>query len=201
MKAASIDHYLSEHEYLSGEKISQLKHEYIAGEVFAMAGASRNHERIAGNIYAKLLQQLTNIPCEPFSSDLKVKALNNFYYPDVLVVCDDADGNNYYTEKPLIIVEVLSKSTRRMDKTHKMQAYKNIPELQEYVLIEQDYVDVEICRRNNHWQSEHYFLGDEITFKTLELTLTVAEIYQRVQNEDMQLYLEALASKTENLPL
>lgn len=199
MKAAHVNNYLSEHEYLSGEKISQLKHEYIAGEVFAMAGASRKHNIISANIARLFGNHLEHTACITFNADMKVKALNNFYYPDVLVVCDDADGDDYYTEKPLIIVEVLSKSTRRMDRTHKMQAYKNIPELQEYVLIEQNYVDVEICRRNNHWQSEHYFLGDEITFKTLELTLTVSEIYQRVQNEDMQLYLEALASETENL--
>lgn len=176
---------LSEADYLNGEKISQIKHEFIKGDVYAMAGASRNHERIAGNIFAKFLQHLDGTPCESFSSNLKVKAANNFYYPDVLVVCNDDNGDEYYTNSPVIIVEVLSKSTRHRDKCTKMDAYRTITTLQEYVLIEQDFVEIQVCRRKNNWFPEYYFLNDEITFESLALTLSVETLYQRVKNNDM----------------
>ena len=180
----ATNYHLSEAEYLEGEKISEIKHEYIEGEVYAMAGASRNHNRISANLSRHFGNHLENIPCEPFTSDLKVKAGNSFYYPDVLVACND-DGDDYYSESPILIVEVLSKSTRRHDKVTKMNAYRTIPTLQEYVLIEQNFIDIEICRRSSHWQSEHYFLGDKVTFESLELTLSVESIYQRVNNEEM----------------
>lgn len=123
-------------------------------------------------------------------ADIKVKAENNFFYPDVMVVCADENGDEYYTEKPTIIVEVLSKATRRMDKSTKLAAYKALPSLQEYVLIEQDFVDVEILRRSTHWLSEHYFLGDSLTLESIDLTVTVSDLYQRVNNEDMQEFLQ-----------
>lgn len=186
--------YLTEAEYLHGEQFSDIKHEYIHGDVYAMAGASRNHERLSGNVFAVLLTHLKDLRCEPFMSDIKVKADGNFFYPDVIVVCDDEQGDDYYTEKPVFIVEVLSKGTRRNDKRLKMNAYKTIPSLQEYVLIEQDCVDVEVCRRSNGWLSEHYFLGDDVTFSALDLTLSVADIYARVNNEDMRDYLQQLAN-------
>lgn len=192
--------YLTEVEYLHGEQFSDIKHEYIHGEVYAMAGASRNHERLSRNVYAAFIAHLKDLPCEPFASDIKVRADGNFFYPDVLVVCDDEQGDDYYTEKPVIIVEVLSKATRRNDKSLKMTAYKTLPSLQEYVLIEQDCVDIEVCRRTNGWVSEHYFLGDEVTFTSLALTLSVADIYARVNNEDMRDYLQQLAN-TETISL
>jgi Uma2 family endonuclease len=188
--------YLTETEYLQGEQLSDIKHEYIYGEVYAMAGASRHHNIITTNIARQLGNHLEQTPCMVFSSDMKVKADGHFFYPDVIVVCDDEQGDEYYTEKPVIIVEVLSKGTRRNDKSLKMQAYKTIASLQEYVLIEQDCVDVEVCRRANGWISEHYFLGDDVTFTALDLTLSVADIYARVNNEDMRDYLQQLNTET-----
>ncbi|MFI3218220.1 MAG: Uma2 family endonuclease [Methylococcales bacterium] len=192
--------YLTEAEYLHGEQFSDIKHEYIYGDVYAMAGASRNHERLSGNIFGALLSHLKDLRCEPFMSDIKVKADGHYFYPDVIVVCDDEQGDDYYTEKPVIIVEVLSKGTRRNDKSLKMHAYKTLPSLQEYVLIEQDFVDVEVCRRVNGWVSEHYFLGDEVTFTSLDLTLVVTDIYARVNNEDMSDYLQQLANEQGVIP-
>jgi Uma2 family endonuclease len=110
----AINHQITEEEYLQGELISDIKHELIDGEVYAMSGASKNHDRIAGNVYTKLLHLLENSPCEPFSSDVKVKVSGNFFYPDVMVVCDDQTDHPYYSEMPTILVEVLSKSTRLM---------------------------------------------------------------------------------------
>lgn len=178
--------WLSLEDYLAGELLSQIKHQYLDGEVVAMSGASRNHERIATNVVRMLGNHLLGKPCEPFSSDLKIKAGNYVFYPDAMVVCDDPQDHDYYTETPVLIVEVLSKSTRRLDETVKRRVYQNIPTLREYVLIEQDIVDVEICRRSQGWVSNHYFLGDQAYFESVDLTLDVAEIYARVDNEDMQ---------------
>ncbi|MEQ1621191.1 MAG: Uma2 family endonuclease [Methylococcales bacterium] len=180
---------ISINEYLEGERLSDIKHEYIDGDVYAMGGASRSHNIISGNIFRILGNHLANTRCTTFASDMKVKAERCFFYPDVMVVCDDDQGDDYYTEAPVIIVEVLSKSTRRLDKATKMAIYKTIPSLQEYVLIEQDFVDVEVCRRSNGWVSQHYYLGDDITFESIDITLSCAAIYHRVNNDDMQAYL------------
>jgi Uma2 family endonuclease len=169
----------------------------IDGIAYAMAGASKNHQKILGNLFAKLHAHLENTPCTVFSSDLKLKVNRDFFYPDLLVVCDDPGEQDYYTEAPLIIVEVLSKTTRKTDKTLKRHAYQSSASLQEYVLIEQDFVDVEVCRRSTHWQSEHYYLGDTVQLAALELAVTVEALYARVQNEDMQAWLaEAQHPKT-----
>ena len=186
------DEWISEEAYLQSELFSAIKREYIDGAVYAMAGASKNHQRIAGNVSRKFGNQLENMPCEPFSSDIKVKVGSKFFYPDVMVVCKDDSSNDYYTENPVIIVEVLSKSTRRMDETAKKFAYQTLPTLQEYVLIEQDFVDVEVCRRSEGWISRHYFMGDSVTFDSVGLTLSVVDIYQRVDNDDVSSFLDAL---------
>ena len=179
---------ISEEGYLSGELISEIRHEYIDGHVYAMTGASKNHQRITLNVSSLFNIQLANTPCEPFSTDIKVKVGSKYFYPDVMVVCEDDEENEYYTRSPTIIVEVLSRSTRRMDETVKRIAYQNIPTLQEYVLIEQDIVDVEICRKSEAWISNHHFMGDQITFESLNLTLSIEDLYQRVNNEDVHAF-------------
>jgi Uma2 family endonuclease len=184
--------WISEEAYLQGELLSETKHEYIDGAVYAMAGASKNHQRITANVSGELWTQLKNTPCEPFSSDIKVKVGSKFFYPDVMVVCKDDTDNDYYTENPVIIVEVLSKSTRRMDETAKKFAYQTLPTLKEYVLIEQDFVDVEVCRRSEGWVSQHYFMGDSVTFESVDVTLSVADIYQRVENDDVSSFIASL---------
>jgi len=180
-------------DYLKNELDSDSKHEYLNGQVYAMAGASKNHQRIIMNIGSLFRSHLRGTPCDTFSSDIKVKVSDfAFFYPDVIVTCNDDSNNAYYTEQPLILVEVLSKSTRRMDETTKRRLYQTLPSLQEYVLIEQDIVDIEICRRPQGWQPEHYFMGDEITFAAIELTLSVNDIYERVQNEDVMTFFNGL---------
>ena len=188
----SID--IREENYLQGEINSKVKHELIDGGVYAMAGASGNHERISLNISRRFGNHLEGLPCEPFGSDMKVKVGSNFFYPDVIVDCNFDEDEPYFSESPAIIVEVLSKSTRRTDETIKREAYLDIPTLQEYVLIEQDFVDIEIVRRTEGWQPKHYFLGDEVTFQTIDLTLLVEDVYLRVHNEDV---IEFLSQKEE----
>ena len=191
-QSQSNHHLISVEDYLADELSRDKKHELIDGHIVMMAGASANHERISGNIYRKFGNHLEGSSCEPFGSDMKVKIGSNFFYPDAMVDCHFDESKPYYTETPAIIIEVLSKSTRRMDETSKRFAYINIPSLQEYVLIEQDIVDIEVIRRSEGWISKHYYLGDEVTFESIDLSLSVEEIYQRVNNEDM---LEFLAQK------
>jgi Uma2 family endonuclease len=178
-------------DYLQSELTSETKHEYLEGQLYAMAGASKNHQRIISNLVRAFSGHLRNTPCDTFTSDIKVRIGDlAFFYPDIIVACEDNTDNNYYTESPVIIVEVLSKSTRRKDETTKRRLYQTMPSLQEYVLIEQDIVDIEICRRSQSWQSEHYFMGDEITFAAIDLTMSVNEIYERVVNEDVSTFLD-----------
>jgi Uma2 family endonuclease len=181
--------------------VSEIKHEYVDGQMYAMSGASRNHDRIALNIGAELRTHLRGKPSEPFTSDVKVRVGKHFFYPDSMVVCDEIDPHQYYSETPVLIVEVLSKSTRRCDETLKPRLYQTIPTLQEYVLIEQDIVDVEVCRRSEGWVSNHYFLGDNVPLHSVDLAVSVADIYERVENEDMQTYLMELQQQSqENQP-
>jgi Uma2 family endonuclease len=180
------DHY-SITDYLNNELVSETKHEYLEGKVYAMAGASKNHQRIIVNLGSIFSGHLRNTPCDTFISDIKIRIGDlAFFYPDIIVACEDHTDNDYYTETPIIIVEVLAKSTRRMDETTKRRLlYQTLPSLQEYVLIEQDIVDIEICRRSEGWQPEHYFMGDDITFAAIDLTVSVNEIYERVINDDV----------------
>jgi Uma2 family endonuclease len=180
---------ISVEDYLKGELTSDIKHELIDGCVYAMAGASANHERISVNILSEFRNHLKNSPCEPFGSDMKLRINANFFYPDVMVDCLFDNSTPYFTQIPIIIVEVLSKSTRKKDTTLKLLSYINIPSLKEYVLIEQNFVDIEVLRRSEGWLPKHYFLGDEITFESIGLTLSVEDIYHRVQNDDMAEFL------------
>lgn len=182
---------ISELDYLDAELISTNKGELIDGHVHLMAGASANHDRIATNLLVEFSRHLDDSPCEPFGSDLKVKANVNFFYPDVTVVCGFDESQPIFTNTPTIVVEVLSQSTRRIDQTTKKLSYINLPTLQEYILIEQDFVDVEVVRRSNGWQSEHYFLGDVITLESIDLTISVEAIYKRVNNSEVKAFLAA----------
>ncbi|MFT4928128.1 MAG: Uma2 family endonuclease [Phenylobacterium sp.] len=189
MSIAKLKTMISEDEYLAGERISEVKHELIDGEVYAMSGGSANHDRIAGNLYSEFRHHLKGAECEPFGSDMMVKAGANFYYPDVSVDCDFDESESNLSTTPVIIVEVLSQSTRRIDQTSKRLSYINIPGLLEYVLIEQDFVQIEVARKRDDWRPSHYFLGDEITFEAIDLTLSVEEVYYRVHNEQMITFL------------
>ena len=179
---------ISVEDYLAGELENATKHELVEGQVIAMAGASVNHERIAVNFSAELYNRLKNSPCEPFGSDMKVRVRDNFYYPDLLVDCSFDEAEPYYTTSPVIIVEVLSRSTRKMDEKTKLIEYFNIPTLQEYVLIEQDIADVTVYRRQEGWRSTHYFLGESVYFESIDCTIAVEDIYRRVKNEDVDSY-------------
>ncbi len=185
--AISKTAYLSEQDYLEAEKVSDVKHEYFDGEIFAMSGAKANHQRITMNVGSAFHNHLKDTPCEAFISDMKVRADrgNKYFYPDVVVSCNQ-DGDSDFTESPRLVIEVLSNSTRKFDKDLKRKIYQTIPSLEEYVLIEQDHVEIEISRKSEDWHSSYYFLGDDVTFESIGLTLPVLEIYQRVENKELQ---------------
>lgn len=181
---------ISEEEYLQGELVAEFKHEFIDGEAYAMTGASEAHNLLAGNIFAELKSQLKGTPCRTFIADMKVKVANDFFYPDVMVVCQNSDDSDYYQQSPVIIVEVLSPSTRKFDKTAKRLKYQNIPTLEEYVLIDQTIAEIEVFRKKEHWQSFYYYLGDAITFESLGITVLVEDIYYQVNNDDVLAFLQ-----------
>ena len=185
--------YVSEQDYLEAEKVSEIKHEYFDGEIFAMSGVKANHQRITGNVFAELRQHLKSTSCEAFSSDMKVRADNGnkYFYPDVVVTCEK-ESEAYFLNSPRLIVEVLSNSTRKLDKDLKRKIYQTIPSLEEYVLIEQDHVEIEISRKSEDWRSSYYFLGDDVTFASIDLTLPVLELYQRVENDEIHAFMKEL---------
>ncbi len=194
--AKAKDSKISEEEYLEGELISDIRYEYIDGHVYAMSGASKNHHRISKNISRKFDDSFLEkgSSCESFSENMKVKESDKttkYFYPDVLVTCDPDDNDNeYYISSSIIIVEVLSESTRKYDLTAKKLYYFNIPTLQEYVVIEQDICQVEVFRKSDDWRSTVYFLGDQISFESIDVIVSVEDIYHHVKNKAMAKFLK-----------
>lgn len=184
-------HPISPEDYLHAEQLADTKHQLIDGEIFAMAGASENHNLLAGNIFSELKNQLKGKSCRTFIADMKVRVADDFYYPDVMVVCTEDKANDFYKTSPIILIEVLSKSTRKFDQTSKRLRCQSIPTLEEYVLIEQDKGEIQVFRKQQHWQSSYYYLGDDITFTSLNITISVAAIYDQVDNEDVLAFLTA----------
>ena len=152
------DLIVSVEEYLAGEVISEIRHEYVGGEVYAMAGASNVHNIIALNLAAALHNHLDGSPCVPYVSDMKVKVKaaseELFYYPDVMVACDPTDNAKLWREKPVLIVEVSSPETTRIDAREKNWAYQTIPSLEVYVMISQTACAVTVYRRETGWMPE-----------------------------------------------
>lgn len=192
--------YLAEHmteqEYLDSEPYAEVKREYIDGYVYAMAGAKAAHNRISGNLFLALGVHLKGKPCQPYIADMKVKSGKDYFYPDVLVECSDLPDDSVFTDSPVLIIEVLSRSTRRMDEVVKRKAYQQIVTLQELVLIEQDIAEVELMRRSTGWRSEKFLLGDSFTLESVGLTVTVEDIYERVDNQDVREWLEKKAGES-----
>ena len=172
---------ITEQQYLHGELQSQIKHEFVQGEVFAMVGATSAHNWISLNVASTLRTHLKGKPCRPYMNDMKVRIAENFYYPDVLVDCSDIANDAYFVETPILIVEVMSASTKTYDKTFKLQQYKNIPTLQEYVMVEQNTQLVEVVSRLDGWQPHYYELGDSFMLQSVGLKMSVAEVYDGIK--------------------
>ena len=177
--------WISPDEYLEGERSAEVRHEYVDGHVYAMAGASDDHNRIAGNIFAELRERLRDHRCEPFINDMKVKIppafADVYYYPDVLVACDPTDNARYFRERPAVIIEVLSTETERTDRREKALAYRQIPIVEAYVLVEQERMAATILRRTEPgWQS-HVIEGPGSILKLpgIGVEIPLERIYER----------------------
>jgi Uma2 family endonuclease len=173
---------LSVDDYLSGEQLSDVKQEYIDGRVYAMAGASWWHNRVAMRFYSKLEAHLEGTPTTTLTGDMKVRMLikqkDLFYYPDVVVTCDPRDTGGYFLRFPKLVIEVLSESTERLDRTEKRENYQTLPSLEEYVLVSQDQPEVTIFRRRANWEAEiNHGLEAVIHLESVELHLPLATIY------------------------
>src|SRR5437868_11662416 len=161
-----------------------MRHEYVGGQAYAMAGASARHNRIALNIAGRLNDHLAGDECEAFMADMKIRvAPDLFYYPDVVVTCDKPGGDPYFRTEPRLIIEVLSPTTERTDRHEKLAAYKNCPSVQEYALISQEGMMVELHRRlGDEWQMEIFTEAEEqFTFESIGLTMSLGDIYRNVR--------------------
>ena len=170
-------------EYLEGERKSETRHEYVAGDIYAMAGASRTHNIIALNIADTLRGLLRGSGCQPFITDMKVRVRTRgetlFYYPDVFVSCDPRDTDDYFSDYPSIIFEVLSPDTKRLDQREKRWAYQTLESLQTYVLVDQFKQELNVWRRvGDGWETQT-LAGKDAVLSIAEpaIALPLAEIY------------------------
>jgi Uma2 family endonuclease len=183
MSAQLKPRWFSVEEYLAFEEASEIKHEYVNGEIYAMTGASVRHNRITLNLATQLISHLRGSLCSVFVAEVKLrlKELNQdiFYYPDLMVCCDPNDRDLYWRSRPCLIVEVLSNSTARIDRSEKYLTYIQLDSLQGYLLLEQNKIGATLYRRNgNDWQREEFNDPQAVlTLPSVELTVQLAEIY------------------------
>lgn len=180
--------FLSAEEYLWRERLAEAKSEYVNGFVYAMAGATLQHIRIAFNINALVHNQLQGKPCEGFASDMKIRIdkANCFRYPDASGLCGplethDAVGDAYCN--PQFIIEVLSPSTEALDRGEKFHLYRLLDSLRDYVLVRQDRPEVEVFRLGDdgRWSGVRYDeLADVIELRSVGVALPLSAIYERV---------------------
>ncbi|GET39449.1 Uma2 family endonuclease [Microseira wollei] len=178
--------YFSPEEYLELEEISTIKHEYIQGHIYAMAGASKAHVIITGNLVTLLNNHLRATGCIVYSTDMKVRieAANTFYYADVAVTCDERDrtSSESFIRYPRLIIEVLSRQTEAFDRGDKFADYKTLETLQEYVLVNQYQRTVERFYRNSEgeWVPFVYRDGEEVRFDSINFGQAIAALYENV---------------------
>ncbi|MDI6794971.1 MAG: Uma2 family endonuclease [bacterium] len=175
-------------EYFDMEKLSEYKSEYFYGEIFAMAGGTPNHNRITINLAGTLNAAFKDKFCEAFASDLRVQVEKgrHYTYPDVVVVCGElefAEKRKDTIINPVIIMEVLSDSTKDYDRGTKFTVYRNIKTLQDYILIDQDIVHIEYFskKEDGTWRLQEYFNMEEVlTLESIQVKISIKEIYNRV---------------------
>lgn len=180
---------ISVQDYLDGEKLARRKHEFVAGTIYAMAGATANHNRIATTATVLIGSQLRGKTCEVFNSDMKVRVRQKydtrFYYPDLSVVCEPNAQTETFHDRPVVIVEVISESTRRTDEHEKRDAYLSIDSLCVYVLLESSSAAAVVYRRRDEGFHREAYLGLEavILLPEIEGNLALAEVYAKVKFE------------------
>lgn len=180
--------YVSQEEYLAMERASEQKHEYFKGEVFAMSGASNEHNDINYNINRLVAPFLHGKGCKLYGSDFRIHIPENtlYAYPDFTIVCGKTETTEVYTDNltnPAVIIEILSKSTMDYDRGTKFNLYRSIKTLKEYILIDSTKISVEhfLKQQDNSWNlTEFKELADSFTISTISLTLLLQDIYEDV---------------------
>jgi Uma2 family endonuclease len=167
-------------EYLEFEMASPLRHEFVDGEVYVIEGASRRHSRVVANIATLLHSAAAGGTCEVHSQGFRLRVGDDMYYPDVMVGCSASDTHDLWALEPCLLVEVTSPSTARIDRTNKLQAYRGIPSLRAYLIVEQAW-----RRIVRHWRADggawhvEELLGDgAITLPCPEIVLTLDQLYE-----------------------
>lgn len=176
---------MSYEKYLAWESTQEVRHEYFNGEVIAMAGGTRNHNRVSGNCFKILDDALSDRKCEVYIADIKVqvKPSKKYFYPDVVVTCDERDNEPQLVSFPCLIIEVLSPSTEAYDRGFKFSQYRKLESLQEYVLVQVDQPIVEVFQldQGGKWLFSEYGLGDRIFLKSINVEVEIIDLYRQVQ--------------------
>jgi len=172
--------------FLAWEATQTEKHEFLAGEVFAMGGARREQVLVSGNIYSAVKQRIRGTPCQAYIADMKLRvdAMDAFFYPDVMVSCHPDDRRaEQFLSHPRLVIEVLSESTAAFDRGGKFAAYRSLESLQEYVIVDIDSRRVECFRRTleNEWLLHDYVGATDCNLSSLALAIPLAEIFEVVQ--------------------
>lgn len=168
-------------EYLEFEEASPERHEFVAGEVFVMAGVTKRHNTISGNIVSLLHAAAKGGRCHVYFEAVKLRAAEDvIYYPDVMVICDDSDMESAIARDPCLVVEITSPSTARIDRREKLEMYRRIPSLKAYVIVEQAWRRVDRHWRDGtgEWQRDELVGEGTISVPCPETTLTLDEIYE-----------------------
>jgi Uma2 family endonuclease len=187
MSAVEKPNLIPVEDYLAGELVSPIKHEYLGGLVYAMAGARNLHNLIATNVVGSLHARLRGRRCRPFNSDTKLRIhLPNqvrFYYPDVSVICRPNPQADSFQDEPAVVVEVVSRATRRIDEVEKKDAYLTIPSLSAYLIVEQESPTVAVFRRTEQGFVREDYVGAAtvISLSEIETELPLAEIFDGVE--------------------
>jgi len=176
-------------EYLEMEQSSIEKHEYYKGEIFAMSGAKMPHNTISKNLLGILFTKLKGKKCQPYGSDVRIHIESNtlFAYPDISIICDEVitrNNDDFNVLNPVVIIEILSQSTKNYDRGEKFKLYRDIPTLKEYILIDSESIHIETFRLNekNHWELEEYnFVTEELYVKAINEKILIADIYEGVK--------------------
>ncbi len=176
---------LSVEDYLAREQAGDVRHEYVNGYVYALAGASSRHNRISLNIAARFLDLAQNRPCRVYQEGMKLRFEAEgtiFYYPDVMVVCDKLEPNPYFETEPCILVEVLSPGTKYTDLREKLTAYKSLPSVQTYLIVEAERLAVRRIAKgeDGFWEQEDLTGDGDISLPCLNGVLSLPQIYRNV---------------------
>ena len=183
MALALPDHLLSVEEYLEFEQKASVRHEYIAGTLYALAGVTKRHSLIVSNLVGHLWAAARGSSCRVYSESVKMRPADNlFYYPDVMVTCHDEEGDPLFETAPCLLVEVLSDSTAHIDKREKLIAYQQIESLKTYLIVYQNEKRLEHhwLDAEGRWQHAHVTDGGRVPLECPDIVLNMNDIYEGI---------------------